>query len=1451
MDQLRRVGGSLEPIRRPTGNRLLLPYELDLCESLGITQEEYWEFIFAAQEHVKERGPEYAHIPDVRNEPITIIAINLVIGVALTAIGALLAPKPKAPSQKKNKRLDIPGSQGRTRYTRSNNFDSVQQLANLGEVIPLVFARHRKGDTSYGGVRIETDLVHSQLITSGNNQILYAVMLLGMGKLGDKPDYDGFAIGDLLLRDFSPEKNKIYYADNIDPTLSNRLKKTDAYSRSKLDVPEHTDAFSVYWPTSSSWQQYFSGTRTPSTKTQFGCYSPISNGHRFYLPMELVQRLDGSGSTSKNDAKRKRNKLSEPFARFAGLVSVNGRNATYKCLSRTMDSEPSEFKPWGIADAISIQNESRVSADEALQPNQEFMFGNGVVGRVISRTKDQPWYEGTKDGHEYIIKLDESVKRSDIDYAKDGKLSQNTSDAGGGFPWERSAIQQVAIASLTNSRPCDATEIGIKSEVWRQITGSINFNAFPTKKVIEKYEQDGNPITIGSMTKYMKRYSFFALFARALGDESWLDVTGPEVFAVLGTSPVNKYNTIHVMHPQRGAYEYKIMPVPGARFYRKLLSGDQQFVKLLTGAELYQQRKTTGYNLQGYFVQYTGKRIAIGSEQAANSEWIVRDADLDEDPTGPIATLENYQSPEGVQLPRLIDMEDRYIDEKYVEWGTDKSCVQQSFNDREAKFFWEGARITGGRFLRTNDWYEVKVGHKTFVYKKGAQKQEAKAGVFVEADDSPGYVVVPFGNPYSGQGYVTCIYKGLNGRFYYKWDTVTVREVVALTNNWYEYTLNGKRCRFRVAMQSGSFEDPITEESIVWTNDDFNTDLFVNGDPAGDPYTGAVLKDDGLWYFFKDGLPLGRSNVPGENRSYYVTSTQRWRAEKRINEDPDQREITLQNATVQLKTWRIEKQEYQDEKPAKWKIQKWRTQRKTKEDFVVYTNVDIRSAKNGGDRNTTAKATVKEYQGGPGAPGLAYSWEIERNGTGYVVGEKVWIGKFGPATTVAGVEGAKIDDDDSPSYWDLLFKNDEDGKNYFPLNAICDYYINGTDTTSHANRPEHNVVFCNELITQLDPPKFKSLALCGIKITNSKEWSSFSNLSAWIDKGLVVERLIEKNEGPTNLFPDIAYALLTDTRIGAGKAVGARSVNRKAMEEAARFCEANNFYWDGVISESLNLREFIFENAAFILCDFTIKGGQFALVPSVPYGSDYKIQPTKRIKVKALFTDGNMAENSMKVTFLPPEERQAFKAVVLYREETKNSFAEIRSLTTWFKGSGGETLPVEEFDLTQFCTSRIQAQTFSRIALMMRKEIDHGITFETTPQSAMNLEPGDYFKVATKVTHTDRFQSGTVDPFGNVVSSIPDLNSSIQVVYWKPGWEGTRTATLAFTNRKTTQNIFYGTIWCKVTNSALSRVYKCETLSYAENGLVSITGSYAPLTDSGSLRILDYEGQDLFNEEFA
>ena len=1567
MDQLRRVGGALEPIRRPSGHRLLLPYELDLCESLGITPEEYWEFIFAAQEHVKKRGPEYAHIPDVRNDPVTLI-INLVIGIALSAVGALLAPKPKAPTKRDPKRLDIAGSQGRTRYTRTNNFDSVQQLANLGEIVPLIFANYRTvGGVNYGGIRVETDLLHSQLISSGSNQLLYALMTFGAGPLGEKPDFDGYAIGDLLLRDFAPEKVKLYYE------VGQRLLNSHAYDRSKLPVPEVQDAFSLYWPKGGgSWQKYFSGTRSPSTKIQFGCYGPIANGHRFYLPLELVMVVDFSGKETKEDSRRKREKLGMQWPRLCGITNVRGKNITYQLSDYEFDDDPDKYRPWGLSDMITFQNESRSQADEALQTNQDFMFGAGAIGRVIRRVQSKPFDPlADNKGYSYDIRLDDNQlpnTETGIDYAYKGQIHKHTdgegkkaSERGAGFPWERSCIQQVAIASLTNNRPCHATEIGIKSEVWRQMTGAVNFNGWPTDDTVEKYEHKGGQITVGTVTKYMKRYSFFKLYVRALNDPGWTDITGDTPFAVCGVSPTNQYNSIHIEHPggQLSVQEYKLAPVPGYKFYNRLLSGSTQVIRLFNGAEM-STAKTT-YNNGQYKISYTGANFTLTADLAANPEWYFNESvKADFTPSGPIASLESY----GIDYVPTVPDEDKYLSTgNYKPTNPGKTCIQRDFGSNQLQYFWNG-----------------KVESKTngdIQYRRGEKRQDAMPARWEAAANSPDHQVSDDANAIFLTGYYNCVVVQ-NGKYIYRWQGQTVATSNVKTKNRQEVTVNGKRSSYRIELTpDGAYTQPQTTYDINFVDDDMWYDLYDTKEKSGGMKTGARKLDDGRFKFWKDGNVLGTNNGNGKNLyDGEVGKSHRWRAttlmqeeipgdeeslgkqricdterdsrldkcvttgyavmgkveiknpnnsndKKEVDEvkmyidgelvyhgpdttwegrhmsypeilgegkttlngvqyrpwfkdDPlycgrdtdkkpvykwkvfritekqyEQWAITRQYANEILESYGIEKENFIDGQPDKWEIEKWEINR-TKPEEPEIRRVDIRSKKNNeadddddNGRNTSAKALLKHYRQSD-----LYSWTIDNNGDDYEVGEPVFIGKgLGLRTTVTSIKVDDVDLDPNPGWGDLI----KDGSNYFPLNAICDYYINNTDTSSHANGPEHTICFCNEIIKQSAPPTYgddtTKLALAGIKLTNSKEWTNFSNLSAWLAKGLEVERLVASGRGPTNLFPEIAYALLTDPKLGAGELIGSASVDRDAMKLAAQFCQANNFYWDGVIAESVNLREFIFEQAAFILCDFTIKGGQFALVPSVPYGSDKRINPSQAITVKALFTDGNMKEGSMKVTFLSPEERQPFKAVVLYREETRNGFAETRSLTTWLKSSG-DVAPVEEFDLTPFCTSEVQARTFARIALKMRDLVDHGIQFETTPQSAMTLEPGDYFKVATKVTHTDRFQSGMVDSQGYVVSSEQNASGSSRVVYWKPGETQTREGTLTFSGGKTSQSTFFGCIWAKVQEAKNTRVYKCETLSYAEDGLVSVSGSYAPLNDRDQLQILNYSDND-FKEELA
>ena len=254
----------------------------------------------------------------------------------------------------------------------------------------------------------------------------------------------------------------------------------------------------------------------------------------------------------------------------------------------------------------------------------------------------------------------------------------------------------------------------------------------------------------------------------------------------------------------------------------------------------------------------------------------------------------------------------------------------------------------------------------------------------------------------------------------------------------------------------------------------------------------------------------------------------------------------------------------------------------------------------------------------------------------------------------------------------------------------------------------------------------------------------------------------------------------------------------------------------------------------------------------------------KGIDIKALFTDGNMKD--IKVTFLTPEERKMFKATVIYRKDEKNSngiagFPEniaktyaynrpqangtIENTGTFFPKA--EKLPEEVFDLSNWCTSEKHAKTFAAIALSIRKEVDHGIVFQTPPSSVFGLIAGDYIRVLTEATHTSRFNNGSIDKDGIVISRST-ITGSIKTYVWSPGALGGVT-TAEFTVNSNGENSagLKNKLFAQVDTTEEDRIYKVESITYGEEGLIQVAGSHVPLInnpnnpndpDNGKLAVL-------------
>ena len=190
--------------------RKLLPYEYDLIDTLGVSKEEYLEFI-ALQEIYTD--PKEGTVFDVRNDIVTAI-IYIVVGIIFNFIAsALTPPRPNVPN------ISNGGGQAQTRETKFSprfGFNSQQDLAKYGDPINLVYT-----DTSvniYGGVRVAGSLVWSAVRSYGSNQFVQLLMVLSGGGIG-AIDLEKCAFGQTPLSQITQQNRWLYFRKGSTGTL--------------------------------------------------------------------------------------------------------------------------------------------------------------------------------------------------------------------------------------------------------------------------------------------------------------------------------------------------------------------------------------------------------------------------------------------------------------------------------------------------------------------------------------------------------------------------------------------------------------------------------------------------------------------------------------------------------------------------------------------------------------------------------------------------------------------------------------------------------------------------------------------------------------------------------------------------------------------------------------------------------------------------------------------------------------------------------------------------------------------------------------------------------------------------------------------------------------------------------------------------------------------------------
>jgi len=715
---IRRVGGQLESHRRPHGERLLLPTEVELCTLLGLSKEEYFEFVDKTSAYNGQRKEGYELIPDIRNEAVTAwaateagkaILINTAISVALTAIGYLLTPKPKPIKAGANVRGD--DAIGSKRFAPQFAFNSLQELATLGDTVPLVFANQsivvNGSDDSIGGIRVNGQLLWSQLLSLGRLQQLKAIALFSLGEIDGRPDFEGWAIGDLLLSTYSKKKLDLFFKSSP-MNQFNRISKFnypdgDKYSESEvvgMDLP-YNDAFSDTWPVGNvpsasggipnDRQIYaFSGTRNPTTQAIFGLYSPMPNASVVNLPYELNYPTPKSTNPAKRAVVRKQKKTATFWPTRAGFTGGNvtavDNEVTYRILksNQQYDEDPTTgTEPHGIEDVVSMVRSIREEIDAKISVGETYMAGDGVIACTgIENLSDQaeegtPWrpttyingklmYEGIERKYKFKV-IEEGTdydakgtpfKHPNLYNNAAQPLWVNPANGGDvvdingrlifttqymddyslkyGFAYRNPVLQRVAIGTITNSRPCAMTEIGLKSKVFSSIRGA-NINAVPNKEGLDQIYDDKVNFQLGSVDLYLKRYSFFKLQVRKAGSNGrWNDLNNEiqsdhsGLFCVRGNTPEFQYNYIKISHPGGGSainsqFEYRFKPFPGNNV--ALFHIDQKFNLLnatisKTGQREAQFASATDFGT--FIITFAGRDdLVLTHDEVSNTEWIL------------------------------------------------------------------------------------------------------------------------------------------------------------------------------------------------------------------------------------------------------------------------------------------------------------------------------------------------------------------------------------------------------------------------------------------------------------------------------------------------------------------------------------------------------------------------------------------------------------------------------------------------------------------------------------------------------------------------------------------------------------------------------------------------------------------------------------------------------------
>lgn len=230
-------------------------------------------------------------------------------------------------------------------------------------------------------------------------------------------------------------------------------------------------------------------------------------------------------------------------------------------------------------------------------------------------------------------------------------------------------------------------------------------------------------------------------------------------------------------------------------------------------------------------------------------------------------------------------------------------------------------------------------------------------------------------------------------------------------------------------------------------------------------------------------------------------------------------------------------------------------------------------------------------------------------------------------------------------------------------------------------------------------------------------------VSLFIRNGITVTRLVDGVTNESDNFVDLVKYL-----VEANNRLPADLIDTAALTIAAKFTDTNSFLFNGAITESSNLLDWLQKTSAHYLLKVTDSGGKFGLIPRLPYNADFTIKTTK-ITPEFTFTEEHVAVNGFEIEYISLQDREPVCYVIEWRQQPEADFGLVRTVELRNTGEA-EDGPFVDIDMSDYCTRENHAVKVGAYYLATRKYVTHHLRLTVRERSYnVALVVGDIVRV--------------------------------------------------------------------------------------------------------------------------